>query len=97
MNPQPVTTDQWEQISRALIYLFLFTGFGLTSAMAFLFGRAVLPSLVASRDIHLTVGLLRWVAYPISAAALLLASYALLRGLQIGTQVALQIYPRAWI
>ena len=43
MEPGTIDAAQWGQISRALIYLFLFTGLGLTSAMAFLFGGAIVP------------------------------------------------------
>jgi hypothetical protein len=97
MNPQIPTADQWDQISRALIFLFLFTGLGLTSAMGFLFGHAVVPSLVDSRDMVRPLSALRWVAYPVSLAALALAVYALGRGLALATSVAQAIYPRTWI
>ena len=91
------SADQWDQISRALIYLFLFTGLGLTSAMGFLFGHAVVPSLIDSQDTARPVGMLRWVAYPVSVIALALAVYALGRALVLATAVAQAIYPRAWI
>jgi hypothetical protein len=97
MDPQVIGADQWAQISRALIYLFLFTGLGLTSAMGFLLGHAVVPSLIDSRDAPAVVGALRWLAYPVSVAAIALAVYALLRGLLLVTSIAQQIYPRGWI
>jgi len=71
MNPQVIGADQWDQISRALIYLFLFTGLALSSAMGFLLGHAVLPSLIESRDAHAILSPLRWIAYPLSGAVAL--------------------------
>lgn len=97
MEPNPITAEQWDQISRALIYLFLFTGLGLTSAMTFLFGGAMLPSLVASRDVPSVLGALRYVMYPVAMLALGLAAYALIRALLIAIPVSQEIYPRGWI
>ena len=97
MDPQLITAEQWDQISHALIYLFLFTGLGLTSAMAFLFGHAMLPSLIDSGDGAPALAFLRWLAYPVSVAGLILAAYALLRAVSVATAVSQQIYPRTWI
>ena len=97
MEPQAIGTEAWDQISRALIYLFLFTGLGLTGAISFLFGGAMLPSLIDSRDVPMAFSVLRWLTYPVCALALVLAAYALVRALLIAAAVAQQIYPRAWI
>lgn len=97
MEPGTIDAAQWGQISRALIYLFLFTGLGLTSAMGFLLGGAILPSLIDSRDVGSSLIVLRWAAYPAAAAAGLMAAYALIRALLIAIPVAQQIYPRGWI
>lgn len=97
MDPQVIGAEEWEQISRSLIYLFLFTGLGLTSAMGFLFGHAVLPSLVDSQDAPGSASLLRWLAYPVSATALVLAALALARAVMLAVAVTQEIYPRVWI
>ena len=97
MDPQAITSAQWEEISRLLIYLFLFTGLGLTSALGFLFGHAIIPSLVESHDASRALGAARVVAYPVAAAALLLTVYALARALALAADVVQQIYPRLWI
>ena len=97
MDPQVVTTEQWSQITRLLIYLFLFTGLGLTSAFGFLLGHAIIPSLIASHDAPHALGTLRLLAYPIAAAALLLTVYALVRALGLAADLLLRIYPRLWI
>ena len=97
MDPQVVTVAQWTEISRLVIYLFLFTGLGLTSALGFLFGHAVIPSLVASHDAPPALGSLRWLAYPIAAVALLLTLYALLRAIGLAVDLMQRSYPRLWI
>src|SRR4051812_47192217 len=97
MDPQVIDAGQWAQISRSLVYLFLFAGLGLTSAIGFLFGHAILPSLVDTRDAGATASMLRWLAYPVSAVALVLAGLALVRGVMIAITVTQQIYPRVWI
>jgi hypothetical protein len=97
MDPQVVTAEQWAEISRLLIFLFLFTGLGLTSALGFLFGHAVIPSLIASHDAPPALGALRVLAYPIAAAALLLTLYALLRAIGLAVDLMQRTYPRLWI
>jgi hypothetical protein len=97
MDPQVISTAEWSEISRLLIYLFLFSGLGLTSALGFLASHAVIPSLVASRDAPGVLSALRWLAYPLSAAALVLTIFALMRALALAADVVQQIYPRQWI
>ena len=89
--------EQWDQLSRSLVYLFLFTGLGLTSAMGFLFGHAVLPSLVDSQHTPRALSILRWLAYPVSAAALALAVFAFARAAALAMAVTQQIYSRVWM
>ena len=97
MEPRELSATQWGEISRLLIYLYLFTGLGLTAALSFLFGHAIVPSLVATRDVSWLAGGLRWVAYPISALAVVLTVYALAKALALAGDVMQQIYPRLWI
>jgi hypothetical protein len=97
MDPQTIGAEQWDQIGRALIYLFVFTGLGITSAMAFLLAHAIAPSLIASRDSPGLLVAVRWLAYPLAGLALVLCAYALSRALLVVGSVAQQIYPRSWI
>jgi hypothetical protein len=97
MDPQPLSSADWLQLSRLLIYLFLFTGLGLTAALGFLLGHAVIPSLVQSHDAPASLGAMRWIAYPLSAAALVLTLYALVRALSLAGDVMQRVYPRFWI
>jgi hypothetical protein len=97
MDPQPLSAADWAQVSRATIYLYLFAGLGLTSALGFLLGHAIIPSLVQRRDAPGSLGSLRWVAYPLSAVALALTLYALAQALSIALGVLQGLYPRVWI
>ena len=97
MDPQPLSAALWAQVSRATIYLYLFTGLGLASALGFLLGHAIIPSLVQHRDAPRGLASLRWIAYPLSAAALLLTLYALARALALVLSIMQAFYPRPWI
>jgi hypothetical protein len=88
MEPRAVSAEAWNQINLALIYLLLFTGLGLTGAISFLFGGAMLPSLIDSRDVPAAFSALRWLTYPLCVVALVLAAYALMRALLIAVAVA---------
>src|ERR1043166_1140023 len=92
MDPGVIDGDQWGQIGRLMVYLYLFTGLGLTAAMAFLLGHAIVPSLVASNHAPRALNVMRWIAYPLSAAALALTLYALGRALALVLDVVQQVY-----
>jgi hypothetical protein len=97
MEPRAVGVEEWQQISRLLIFLFLFAGLGLTSALGFLMAHAIVPSLRASSDLAWFNAALRWLAYPLAAASLVLTVYALVRALILASDVVTRIYPRSWI
>jgi hypothetical protein len=94
MDPAELQPDQWDQVARALIYLYAFTGLALTAGLAFLLAHAVLPSLITARDVPEEVGAYRRVLYPVAALALLGTAYALGRALALAIGVLQQIYPR---
>jgi hypothetical protein len=97
MNPTNLRPEQWEQIARALIYLYAFVGLALTAAFAFLLAHAVLPSLITSRDVPEELGAYRRVLYPVFAVAVLLTLYALARALVLTVGVLQEFYPRRGI
>jgi hypothetical protein len=88
---------EWAEITRLLVFLFLFCGLGLTGALGFLLGHAILPSLIASHDAPATLAVMRWLAYPVAAIASLLTVYALARALVLAADVMQRVYPRTWI
>ena len=97
MDPQPLSAALWAQVSRATIYLYLFTGLGLTTALSFLLAHAIIPSLVQRHEAPPGLSSLRWIAYPLSAAALVLTLYALARALVLAFGLTQDFYPRVWI
>jgi hypothetical protein len=94
MDPAELRPEQWEQVGRAMIYLYAFTGLALTAALAFLLAHAVLPSLITSRDVPEEIGAFRRILYPVAALALLGTLYALAVALVLAIGVLQQIYPR---
>ena len=94
MDPRSVSPEQWEQISRVLIHLFLFTGLALNGALAFLLGHAIIPPLGGGPDAPQGFQSLRRVLYPVFAASLALTVYALARALSLALDVLRYIYPR---
>jgi hypothetical protein len=97
MDPNVIRPEWWEAIGRALIYLYLFVGLALTGAFAFLLAHATIPSLVTSAEAPGAALAFRRVLYPVCAAALALAGYALAQALHVAVDVLRQIYPRFWI
>ena len=94
MVPGVMGPEQWAQIGRILIDLFLFVGLAVNGAIAFLLGHAVIPSLVTSAEAPRQVLAFRWALYPIFAASLALTLYALGRALTLAIAVLQQVYPR---
>jgi hypothetical protein len=97
MDPQPLNSAEWVHIGRLMTFLVLFTGLGLASALGFLLGHAVLPSLIDSRAAPALLVAMRRFAYPLSALGLVLALYALARALTLAIEVMQRVYPRFWI
>ncbi|HEY7064802.1 MAG TPA: hypothetical protein VII06_25235 [Chloroflexota bacterium] len=94
MNPTTLTTAQWDQLRDVMQSLYAFTGLGLTAALVFLLGHAILPSLVESGDAPAEVGAYRRVLDPIFVLSLLLTLYAFGRMLVLGVGVLQQYFPR---
>jgi hypothetical protein len=97
MDPNPIGADQWLAIARLLNFLVLFTGLGLTSALAFLLAHAIVPSLRASHHGSIVLEPLRWLGYPVALSAAALATYALARTVALAADVIQRVYPRFWI
>jgi hypothetical protein len=94
MDPGVMGPEQWGQIGRVLLDLFLFVGLAVNGAIAFLLGHAIIPSLVTNAEAPRQVLTFRWVLYPIFAASLALTLYALGRALMLAIAMLQQVYPR---
>jgi hypothetical protein len=79
VDPSLIDAAQWQQLARLLNDLYVATGLGITAAMAFLLGHAIIPSLAATADVPESAARFRWLFYPIFVVALGLASFALVR------------------
>jgi hypothetical protein len=97
MDPLILGPEQWAQIDRALVYLFLFVGLAVNTGLSFLLGHAVIPSLAASADVPAALQSFRRVLYPVSLVSLLLTLYALAQAIILMVPLLQQLYPRFWI
>jgi hypothetical protein len=86
--------EQWSQVSVALTHMFLFVGLAINTALAFLLGHGVIPSLVTNSYSPQSVLMLRRALYPISAISLVLALFALSRAITAMIAFLQQFFPR---
>ena len=93
MEPREIAPAQWDQIDRSIVSLAAFVGLGLSGALAFLLGRAVIPSIAADE----LAGAIRWIRLAllaVGALGLLGAVVALAFGLALAVGVLRSVYPR---
>ena len=94
MDPAVITSADWQRLAEVLNDLYVAAGLGITAAMAFLAGHAVIPSLTATRDLAPGLRPLRGLFYPIAAAAFGLTCFALARAFAQGVGFLDSFYPR---
>jgi hypothetical protein len=94
LNPALISADDWRQLAGMLNDLYVATGLGITSAMAFLLAHAIVPSLVATNDAAAGIRIMRPLFYGIFAVALGLTCYALARAFAQGVGFLDAYYPR---
>jgi hypothetical protein len=94
MDPQLMNAPLWDDLSRAMIGLFLFVGLAINAGLAFLCGHAIIPSLVGTGDVPPATRAFRWVFYPLFAVSAILTVYALMNALMRGVGVLQQFFPR---
>lgn len=87
----------WDQLSRLMVYLYLFTGLGLTSMSAYLLGMGVVPSLASSGRVPAVYGLLRWPLLLVAIVAAALALYAFLSVMGLASVIEPAYYPRVLV
>lgn len=100
MDPRLLDPDQWEQISRAVVSVYLFVGLAVAGSLALLLDRAVLASLLPApqeRGQASQVVSVRRALSPLAAASLGLAAVALAWGIYLAVGVLLDFYPRLLI
>ncbi|HLG71410.1 MAG TPA: hypothetical protein VK009_13370 [Chloroflexota bacterium] len=94
MDPALISANDWRQLAGMLNDLYVATGLGIASAMAFLLAHAVLPSLTATNDAAAGLRVMRPLFYGIFAIALGLTCYALARVFVEGVSFLDLFYPR---
>jgi hypothetical protein len=97
MEPAIIQADGWDQLSRLMVYLFLFTGLGVTSGLSFLLAQAIIPSLTGTQDLAGGYRLVRWPLWLVMLLAAGLSVYALWSALDLATSFIASYYPRALI
>ncbi|MCM8747719.1 hypothetical protein NET02_01005 [Thermomicrobiaceae bacterium CFH 74404] len=96
MTPENVTSEQWQQISTALVWFWAFLGCVVGFAANFLVGYAIIPSLVSTRDLPARAMTVRPVLFALAVVFLLAAIFSFIN-LVGGIQVLYEIWPQKWI
>jgi len=94
VDPALLSAGDWQRLAGMLNDLYVATGLGIAAAMSFLLAHAILPSLVATRDIAASFRGARPVFYFIAACAFGITSYALARAFIEGVAIVEVFYPR---
>lgn len=96
MTPANLTTEQWQQVSTALVWFWAFLGCVVGFAASFLVGYAIIPSLVSTRDLPSRAMAARSVLLAL-AVIFLLAAIVSFVNLVNSIQVLYEIWPEKWI
>lgn len=96
MDPEPLTSFDWDRIRELIIFLWLFLAAVVAFGGAFLLAQAILPSLVKTGHLPARLLRLRPLLYLFSFLALGLAGFLLARALSL-TSVIDSFYPRIWM
>lgn len=96
VNPEVVTSEQWNQIRMTLVWLWAFTGAIVVFGGCLLMSQALIPSLASTRDIPERYLSFRPALTGVAIVFLLIAIFALVNFV-INLQVLYEIYPRVWI
>jgi hypothetical protein len=90
----PITADDWAVIAAGLHYLWLWVGGAVVAALALLVAQGIIPSLLATESIPRRLAILRPLGYAVTAVALAVGLYGLVRVALIYAAVFLGVYPR---
>ncbi|HLH20892.1 MAG TPA: hypothetical protein VK066_00090 [Chloroflexota bacterium] len=90
----PITPEDWAVIAAGLHYLWLWAGGAVVAALAFLVAQGMIPSLLATESIPRRLGIIRPFGYAVTALALAVGIYGLVRLALIYAAVFLHVYPR---
>lgn len=94
MDPRFLFPEHWNQLSLLLLYLFLFVGLVINTALSFLLAHGIIPSLVHNALATSDIFVLCRVLYPVFVISGLMAALALGRALYLIVDVLGYFYPR---
>ncbi len=97
MEPAFTSTADWNLIAAVVTSLAIFTGMALAGALTFLVAHAVVPSLVMTRQLLPSVGVIRIGLYAFALIASLVSAYALGQAVLLAIAVLSRLFPRWWI
>ncbi|HET7037069.1 MAG TPA: hypothetical protein VFI42_15395 [Thermomicrobiaceae bacterium] len=92
----PITAEQWSQITTAAVWLWSFVGCIIIMAGSILVGYGIIPSLTSTHDLPARFYNFRVVFFALAGAFLLLAMFSLVEFLTYMT-VLYDIFNRVWI
>lgn len=95
VTPANLTTEQWQQVSTALVWFWAFLGSVVGFAAFFLVSYAIIPSLVSTRDLPSRAAVARPVFLGLALVFALAALFCFVN-LVRSIQVLYDIWPARW-
>lgn len=96
IDPQSLTSADWDQIQTTLVYLWLLWLSVIAMALSLLVAHAIIPSLATTGHIGPRVERVRPIFYMAAAAAAAIALFAFV-GFVTESEVVRTIYTKVWI
>ena len=97
MDPRLLGPEQWNQLSVLLLYLFLFVGLIINTALSFLLAHGIIPSLVNTTLATADLFAFRRVLYPVVVVSGVLTAIALWRAISLIIVFVNYLFPRGAI
>jgi hypothetical protein len=94
MDPRFLDPEHWNQLSIVLLYLFLFVGLIINTALSFLLAHGIIPSLVNNTLATPDAMVFRRVLYPVFVVSGVLTAIALWRAIGLIIDFVNYLYPR---
>lgn len=96
IDPQSLTSADWDQVQTTLVYLWVLWLAVIAMALSLLVAHAIIPSLVTTGHVGASVERVRPVFYAAAVAAAAIALFAFY-GFLTESEVLRTIYTKVWI
>src|SRR5947207_12438121 len=97
MDPRVASPDAWVLMTQTLNSLVLFVILAINTAVTFMIAHGVIPSLLLTEDVPLSIRSFRPYLYVLDAISAMAAVYAFYRAISLALVLMDQIYPRLTI